>query len=990
MRVKKALVKSKNHMWVCWPECATLNNRMCLNELCNCWDPTTREMEKYAIDWFESTEVFSDLSPEAQQEAVQEMQAILDAVWDWVAPFYYAVQEWRTFAQYLDENNLEADESWPCDDTLYNNQWAFVLYVSTMWAIDCKYLAVAPTRWRSGWRLVNADLIADYLDKVTYSTVTYTFKDWDGTVLKVWTVEMWQTPTAPTDPTRPATAEYTYTFTGWSPTLWPTYEDITYTAQYEATLNTFTVVWKNYDWTVLETDTSVPYGETPTYNWATPTKASTAQYSYTFSWWNPSVEPATADAEYIAQFTEVLNTYTVVWKNYDWTVLETDAAVSYGDIPTYNWATPTKASTAQYTYTFNWWSPAVVAVTGNAEYTAQFTETVRGYTILWKNYDWTVLETDTNVSYWTTPTYNWATPTKPDSAQYSYEFDGWSPSVVAVTQDTEYTAHYLEHALVTYYRVRFTSSNSLRWSISPSYVDVAEGTKILVDNRYIHLDDETSWTYTDVLASWRNSYSFSWWSATWWIPDTVTWNITITANFATAIQSINTSEIPSPIELTPWDTFWPYSFAYSPTGGDINTLAILGLPDEHFGISSYNIEKVSNWNWQFYITTNNNWDGFEASIVVPFATQKSQSSWWWTLWNIYISKKMVYIDKNNSITDVTYGNLIQIYFHLQPHTQLEQRNLAYDEYFFLTNQIQYDSETWEWLIILDPQWTTDPHNPMLFEIYDDSRNLKDSVELVVERAEPSAWITNIMYAEDWMREPYLIFFKQTEQSQDYVEMLDWSLYFYWECDNYTVRAMFIDDGMEPCPHLDGYLLDAFYGAWNWNYIFSEKAWASIQSYLEWGSWISDLTYELNDLNSQGITIVEYVDPNPKIQFETYDNFKQFWHLVVYGDWYWNAQWKILLNLTWWVNPQEINAHPHEAIFNWCEYQNFNVAQPQPGDDPEYGYFMDCFIQDFPWPYCEYNIWDKIFEIPVKYFDYGVWDEVTIWKIIVYYWWDEWE
>ena len=65
--------------------------------------------------------------------------------------------------------------------------------------------------------------------------------------------------------------------------------------------------------------------------------------------------------------------YTVTWKNYDGSVLETDTGVVHGTTPTYNGATPQKAEDENFTYTFNGWSPAVSAITDDTEYIAQFT-----------------------------------------------------------------------------------------------------------------------------------------------------------------------------------------------------------------------------------------------------------------------------------------------------------------------------------------------------------------------------------------------------------------------------------------------------------------------------------------------------------------------------------------------------------------------------------------------------------------------------------------
>ena len=74
----------------------------------------------------------------------------------------------------------------------------------------------------------------------------------------------------------------------------------------------YTITWKNWDGTVLGT-TIVEHDATPVYSGETPTKESTAQYSYTFAGWSPELAAATADATYTAQFIQTINTYTITY-----------------------------------------------------------------------------------------------------------------------------------------------------------------------------------------------------------------------------------------------------------------------------------------------------------------------------------------------------------------------------------------------------------------------------------------------------------------------------------------------------------------------------------------------------------------------------------------------------------------------------------------------------------------------------------------------------
>ena len=171
---------------------------------------------------------------------------------------------------------------------------------------------------------------------------------------------------------------------------------------------------------------------------------------YTFGGWydneNCTGTPVTSipagssgDRTLYAKWT--IDSYTVTWKNSDGSTLKTEQ-VNYGETPVYSGATPVKPATAQYTYFFFGWSPEISAVTGDQTYTAQFSSTFTKYKVTWKDADGTVLETDNNVSYGTTPVYNGATPAKPSDDKYSYSFKGWNPSVSSVTGDVTYTATY--------------------------------------------------------------------------------------------------------------------------------------------------------------------------------------------------------------------------------------------------------------------------------------------------------------------------------------------------------------------------------------------------------------------------------------------------------------------------------------------------------------------------------------------------------------------
>ncbi len=154
-----------------------------------------------------------------------------------------------------------------------------------------------------------------YLDNVTPINVTWmngTTPLLSDTVLYGGTPEY----TGET-PTKEGDAQYSYTFSGWSDgnniygvddPLPPATADVTYTAQYTRSLNSYTVTFANQDGTVLQSS-EFDYGETPVYSGNTPTKAADFDNTYTFAGWDREITTVTGDVTYTATYTATARKY---------------------------------------------------------------------------------------------------------------------------------------------------------------------------------------------------------------------------------------------------------------------------------------------------------------------------------------------------------------------------------------------------------------------------------------------------------------------------------------------------------------------------------------------------------------------------------------------------------------------------------------------------------------------------------------------------------
>ena len=248
-----------------------------------------------------------------------------------------------------------------------------------------------------------------------------------------------------------------YTFLGWSTesdaaeaskiTSYPlngTAADTTKVTLYAIwQINKYTVTWKNWDGSVLETDTDVPYGTKPTYDGEKPEKASDQQYNYVFAGWSPEVSAVgESDVTYTATYTPVLQEYTVKWVDEDGTtVLEMDENVAYGTTPEFNGATPTKASAEGYAYTFDTWTPEISKVVGNVAYKATYKATPIDYTVTFETNGGTLAEGASGTASYTVET----AITLPGVTRPGYTFKGWKVTVAAESDtnwklDDTYTA----------------------------------------------------------------------------------------------------------------------------------------------------------------------------------------------------------------------------------------------------------------------------------------------------------------------------------------------------------------------------------------------------------------------------------------------------------------------------------------------------------------------------------------------------------------------
>ena len=185
-----------------------------------------------------------------------------------------------------------------------NDDWSKLYVYDHAQYLELDLTSVTTSEYWPVWKALDDEMVGYYLTNVPtelynwdeWDEVSYTFKDYDWTVLKSGKVDEGTAPTPPADPTREATAQYTYTFAWWNPTVGNISKKTVYTATYTTTVNKYTVNIFVNDSDMGYTEpwiiNNVPYGTTITENedhtvsvWdVTVTPIASEGYAFS-SWW---------------------------------------------------------------------------------------------------------------------------------------------------------------------------------------------------------------------------------------------------------------------------------------------------------------------------------------------------------------------------------------------------------------------------------------------------------------------------------------------------------------------------------------------------------------------------------------------------------------------------------------------------------------------------------------------------------------------------------
>ncbi len=309
------------------------------------------------------------------------------------------------------------------------------------------------------------------------------------------------------------------------------------TIDYEQAINEYTVKFHNYnsDETIIEA--KVNHGDSVSFNGVQPTRGQTNVYSYTFEGWGAtknattttSLEKITSDMDVYAVYTEVYREYklsinapdrvTITYVSgtsertqtegsyssphiaHDTTHITTDSTFHWGDVIKIEYNHSEGHEKSKFTVNGNDF------VSGNThkvegDINIVYEEVKNKLTVTFYDYDGKKVWDTVTVEYGDDVSYTKQNPTRGQTNEFYYEFDGWSSqkdSYVAanlsnITSETSFYAHYTEK--YREYDITIPDQVSVKF-VSGSSSDKYESNKTVENGAKLHWNDEIEITYTE-------------------------------------------------------------------------------------------------------------------------------------------------------------------------------------------------------------------------------------------------------------------------------------------------------------------------------------------------------------------------------------------------------------------------------------------------------------------------------------------------------------
>lgn len=288
------------------------------------------------------------------------------------------------------------------------------------------YLCVGAWTTGAGDTIFNTlNTIVLYEAQPVKSSFTVTFKDNDGSTLKIEDVPQGEDATPPSTPIHDG-----YIFTGWDEDYHNVQATIIVTAQYKK-LNIFNVIFKDWNGTVLKNEFVVEYGTAVAPD-------NPIRDSYDFAYWDKPFDNITADTIVTAIYTPKVQ-HTVTFKDWDGTILKTES-VGHG------MSASAPVIEERTGYRFIGWNNDFTCIVADMSIMAQYVQIIY-YTVTFVDWDGTLLKTESVENGMAA-----IAPSNPTRAGYA--FTGWNPSdFTNIMADLTVTAQYEQ--IIVYHTVSF-------------------------------------------------------------------------------------------------------------------------------------------------------------------------------------------------------------------------------------------------------------------------------------------------------------------------------------------------------------------------------------------------------------------------------------------------------------------------------------------------------------------------------------------------------